>query len=207
MVGVWLLGGCDRESANNPTEDQARSTERLSAIEALASDEPGAGLEAATRYADYVEKFGDDGLLLRLLRHESPVIRKNAVLAITYLNMHCETGPLRKAMDDPEWEVRRAALRALTQMKPKEARLPILLSLKDAHWQVRAEAVSCLALTGSPSDAAKLLGMTDDDDEFVRHEALKGLELMLKKYGEEMPRELASAVREAIGAEPVDAGE
>lgn len=198
LAAAWLLGSCEPAGRDAGPDADERQAMAGWVVEALASEDPEAAMEAEQRYQAYAQRFGTDQLLPNLLRHKNPLVRKNAALAIGHLRIDCDPRPLRKAVDDAQWEVRRAALRSLVRLHPGQARFAVLLSLKDAAWQVRAEAINSIPLIGSPYSVTSLLPLLNDRDEFVRNEVVKVLEALLADPEVQLDADVTETIRKAL---------
>ncbi len=191
ILGCWLLTGCsdrveDAEKARLAqveTEKQATMlASRAEVLSVVSSEKPGAAQELARRYNIHQKQFDDSNFMENLLMHQNPVIRRNVVMALGYVEHSTNLNILCKVMDDEDPEVRRAALRTITTLYPEGSQLfllpngtrfYLLLSLKDSSWKVRTEAVTAISKLKDPSYIPKVAALLDDADEYVRYEVVR----------------------------------
>jgi HEAT repeat protein len=113
---------------------------------------------------------------LRLLAHEHPAVRHEAVGLLGYLRRPETMADIaRLALSDPQAEVRRQAIAALVSGDPEAVGWTLIRAVADADWQVRAESASVIGRLKIAGGVSALMQATEDASWQVREKAVEAL--------------------------------
>ena len=134
---------------------------------------------AAKLLGDLGDPAAAEALLPLLLEDSDPVVRQRAAESLALVGGTTAIEGLARAVEDPMKEVRLASVRGLRRLDPGYA-TPALarLVLDDTEWEVRVQAATALGRSGNPEVVPVLEAALQDDNEFVRSAATKGLETL-----------------------------
>ncbi|MDE2052843.1 MAG: HEAT repeat domain-containing protein [Gammaproteobacteria bacterium] len=113
---------------------------------------------------------------LRLLAHDRPAVRHEAVGLLGYLRKPETMADIaRLALSDPQAEVRRQAVAALVSGDPQVIEWTLIRAVADADWQVRAESSAVIGKLKIAGGVGALIQATEDANWQVREKAVEAL--------------------------------
>jgi len=112
--------------------------------------------------------------LINAARDQSPAVRREAILALAYLQEPEALPVLRNSVVDPDPEIRRIAIDAVSLLDDS-AVSALIKATTDADWQVRAQAVSRLSRFSDEQVIDTLRQALEDDRWQVVKEAIQSL--------------------------------
>ncbi|MDH7593613.1 MAG: HEAT repeat domain-containing protein [Methanomicrobiales archaeon] len=142
-------------------------------IAALQLNEEGMRVEAARVLGTHNGKDVLDALI-GALNDESRFVREEAAHSIGRMGDERTAELLIERLDDEFRRVREGAVRALGGMGPK-AFDTLADALSDPRWRVRMGAAIALRITGDRRAIPLFISLLDDENRFVRREAVKSL--------------------------------
>ena len=134
---------------------------------------------AAKLLGDLGDPAAAEALVPLLLEDPDPVVRQRAAESLALVGGSTAIEGLARALEDPMKQVRLASVRGVRRLDPGYA-TPALarLVLDDTEWEVRVQAATALGRSGHPEVVPVLEAALQDDNEFVRSAATKGLETL-----------------------------
>ena len=115
--------------------------------------------------------------LIVLLWHRRQTVRREAAVALGYLDDRRAVPSLIGALSDEKPSVRRAAAQSLGRLKGPDAAEPLITALEDRSKQVRLAAIKALGALADPRSTRPLIAVlrNEDEDERVRWAAAEAL--------------------------------
>ncbi len=137
----------------------------------LADEAPDAAANLVRFYFESDQTELIEATVIRALRHQLPVIRKNAAEVIGLMRWKSGREPLERRVQDPSPQVARMVVSALRIVGNEQSLFALVLALKSASWEVRREAAEALGHVGGPGAVRYLWTALGDPDPLVRSQA------------------------------------
>jgi HEAT repeat protein len=113
--------------------------------------------------------------LIAALKDKSPIVRRNAAIALGQIKDASAVESLIAALKDEDLIVRRNAATALGQIKDARAAEPLIAALKDKSSIVRRDAAIALGQIKDACAVESLIAVLKDKDAIVRANAVTAL--------------------------------